>query len=75
VAALWQLGCAVRVQSAAFHGRAGQVIPRELRLQLVDGVRSVAAGVGIALSGVPMVCQRESHKTRLVVELFVVFRA
>jgi hypothetical protein len=35
----------------------------------------VAAGAGIALSGVPMVCQRESHKTRLVVELFVAFRA
>jgi hypothetical protein len=35
----------------------------------------VAAGVGIALSGVPMVCQCESHKARLVVELFVVVKA
>jgi hypothetical protein len=37
----------------------------------VDSVWSVAAGAGIAVSRVPLVCQCESHKARLVVELFV----
>src|SRR3954451_12634608 len=41
-------------------------------LQLMGDLWSVVAGVGIALSGVPMVCQREKHETRLVVELSVI---
>ena len=45
---------------------------RLLWLQLVDDIRSLAAGTGIALSGVPMVCQREEQQEGLVVELSVV---
>lgn len=41
----------------------------------MDGVWSVAAGADTALSSLPMVCQREKHKTGLVVELFVVVKA
>ena len=71
MAALWQLGGPLRVQSAAFHGRAPRAVSGELWLQPVGDVWSVVAGPDIALSGVPMVCQREKQKTGLVVELFV----
>lgn len=70
--ALWKFGSAVRVQSAAVDGWASQTISVSFWLQLVDDIRSLAAGTGIALSGVPMVCQREEQKEGLVVELSVV---
>jgi hypothetical protein len=56
MAALWKRGCAIRIQSVAVDGRASQTISGELWLQFVDDVWSVAAGTGIALSGLPLVC-------------------
>jgi hypothetical protein len=40
----------------------------------MDCVWSLVAGGGIAVSGLPLVRQRESHKARVVVESFVAQR-